>query len=250
MLKVFEKYAEYYDLIYQDKDYEQGCDFIDHVFANHSPKPVKTILDAGCGTGGHAIPLVKRGYKVTGFGASEVMLRRAKERAEGVSFHLMDIRNFSLEEKFDACICMFAVMNYLTENEEIQRALANVRRHLKLDGLFLFDFWNGLAVLRILPEARVKTVVGEGKKVVRFVHPELDAFHHLCKSHYHLIVAQGNTLIDELEETHILCYFFPQEIIHYLKEAGFEVLKICPFLDLKGKLDEKIWNAMAIAKAR
>ena len=247
---VFEKYAEYYDLLYQDKHYEQECDFIERIFARYSPKLVETILDAGCGTGQHAMSLTKRGYRITGFDASEVMLRKAKEKAEGVIFHLMDIRNFSLEEKFDACVCMFAVMDYLIENEEIQNALANVRRCLNPGGLFLFDFWNGLAVLRILPEARVKIVAGEGKRVVRFVYPELDAFRHLCKSNYHLIVTQGKTIVDEIRETHVVRYFFPQEIIHYLEEANFEVLKICPFLDLEGKLDEKAWNAMVVARAR
>jgi len=29
VLKPFGKYGEYYDLIYQDKDYEGECDFID-----------------------------------------------------------------------------------------------------------------------------------------------------------------------------------------------------------------------------
>ena len=42
----------------------------------------------------------------------------------------------------------------------------------------------------MLPETRVKTVTGDGMKVVRFVQPELDAFNHVCKSHYHLIVTK------------------------------------------------------------
>src|SRR4030042_1243417 len=161
MLSVFNKYGKDYDLLYQDKDYEEESDFIEHLFKKYSQKSVKTILDAGCGTGGHVIPLAKRGYKVTGFDASEVMIQKAKEKAEGIPFYVMNIGNFNINEKFDACICMFAVMNYLTSNEEIQQALANVRRHLKSDSLFIFDFWNGLAVLRLLPEARVK-VVGSG----------------------------------------------------------------------------------------
>lgn len=131
---VFGKYAEYYDLLYQDKDYERECDFIERIFSGYSPNPVKTILDVGCGTGQHAMCLTERGYKITGFDASEAMLRRAKEKALGVSFHLLDIRNFSLEERFDACVSMFAVMNYSTENVEIQKALMNLRRCLEPGG--------------------------------------------------------------------------------------------------------------------
>jgi len=63
-VKSFERYAEYYDLIYQDKDYEKEYDFIEEIFQNFSSNPVKTIFDGGCGTGGHAIPLAKRGYQI------------------------------------------------------------------------------------------------------------------------------------------------------------------------------------------
>jgi len=253
MSEVFRNYGKYYDLLYQDKDYEKECNFIEDIFRRYSQKPVETILDAGCGTGGHAIPLAKRGYRVSGFDASEIMIQRAKEKskAEGIEieFRVADICDFNMDMRFDACICMFAVINYLTKNDQIQHALANIRRHLNPDGLFIFDSWNGLAVLRILPEVRVKIVEGEGKKVIRFVHPELDAFHHLCKDHYQLIVTQGNTIIDEVKETHVIRYLFPQEITHYLEEAGFEVLKICPFLDLEGEVDENVWNMTVIAKA-
>jgi hypothetical protein len=44
-------------------------------------------------------------------------------------------------------------------------------------------------------------------------------------------------------------FYFPQELKYYLENAGFEVLKICPFLDLNGCVDEHVWNIAVIAKA-
>lgn len=259
-MKPFGKYSEYYDLIYQDKDYERECDFIEEVFRNFSAKHIRTILDAGCGTGGHAIPLAKRGYSVTGVDASEVAVKIAKMKGKQsnlrstrlfeVDFHARDIRHFQLNRTFDACICMFAVMNYLTGNEDIQSALRNIREHLEKDSLFIFDCWNGLAVLRILPSVTVKTVIGEDKKVIRIARPELDALHHLCRVNYHLIVTQNNAIADELEETHVVRFLFPQEIAHYLEDANFELLRTCPFLDLGGKVDENVWNIALVARAR
>jgi len=259
-MKPFGKYSEYYDLIYQDKDYEGECDFIEEAFRNFSSKPIKTILDAGCGTGGHSIPLVKRGYSVTGIDVSEVAVKIAKKKRKQsnsrstrlfeVNFYAMDIRLFQLNRTFDACICMFAVMNYLTGNEDIQSALRNIREHLEKDSLFIFDCWNGLAVLRILPSVTVKTVIGEDKKVIRIARPELDALRHLCRVNYHLIVTRDNAIVDEIEETHVVRFLFPQEIAHYLEDANFELLKICPFLNLEGKVDENVWNIAIIARAR
>ena len=165
-MRSFEKYAEYYDLIYKDKDYEKECDFIEKIFRKYSGRPIKTILDAGCGSGGHAIPLAKRDYAVVGFDPSEVMIRKAKKRTEkekitNLDLHLRDMRDFQLDGKFDACVCMFAVMGYLSKNQDIKRALTNIRKQLKEDSLFVFDFWNGLAVLRILPSTTVK-IMEEG----------------------------------------------------------------------------------------
>ena len=254
MQKVFGPYGEYYDIFYSDKDYEKECDFVQEIFKVHSTEPVKSILDAGCGTGGHSIPLALRGYKVTGIDASSVMIKKArgKAREAGASptFRSLDIRDFNLGKKFDACVSMFAVLNYLTENIDILGALESIRRHLKDGSIFTFDFWNGLAVLRILPSVRVKVVEKEGLRVIRTVHPEMDVLHHICKSHYHVLVTQGGTILDEFKETHVVRYFFPQEIAHYLDDAGFELLKFCPFLRLNGTVDENEWNVTAIARVR
>jgi predicted TPR repeat methyltransferase len=59
-MDVFKDYAKYYDLLYQEKNYEEECDFIEQVFRGFSKLKVKSILELGCGTGGHAIPLARR----------------------------------------------------------------------------------------------------------------------------------------------------------------------------------------------
>ncbi|OGO21372.1 MAG: hypothetical protein A2144_03875 [Chloroflexi bacterium RBG_16_50_9] len=247
------KYSEYYDLIYQDKDYEAECDFIELVFKKYSREPVKSVLDVGCGTGGHAIPLMKRGYSVTGIDVSATMLEKAKHRAaaSGVTLDVYrkDIRSFNLKREFGACIEMFAVMDYLTETSDLQKALKNIRQHLREGSLFLFDFWNGLAVLRILPEVRVRTFEEKGIKLTRIVRPELDAINHICRINYDLLVKGTGKALEEVKETHTIRFYFPQEIRHHLEECGFKLLKFCPFPDLEGKADENTWSVAAIAKA-
>ncbi len=250
---VFQKYAEYYDLIYQDKNYEEECNFLEEVFRSYQSKPITNILELGCGTGGHAIPLAKRGYKLTGLDGSSVMLEQAekKSREAGVNLalHHADIRRYNLEGKFDAAIAMFAVINYITSNKDLQATFSTVRKHLNQGSLFIFDGWNGLAVMRLLPSARVKVVDNEDIRIIRFVEPELQADKHLCLSHYRMLIIQKGVLIDEIEETHTTRYLFPLEIERYLEDAGFEVLKICPFLDLGGKADENVWNITCVARA-
>jgi SAM-dependent methyltransferase len=254
MGQVFRHYGEYYDTFYHDKAYEEECDFVHEILRKYAQGPVKTLLEAGCGTGGHAIPMARRGYEVTGFDASAVMIRQAREKAEReglpISFHVLDIRDFSLGKAFDACTSLFAVFGYLTETADVLAALARIRGHLQRGSVFTFDFWNGLAVLRELPSVRVKTVERDGRRVIRTVRPELDTFHHLCRSNYHVQVTRGESLVDEFRETHVVRYFFPQEIVHYLEDAGFEVLRLCPFLRPDGRVDEEEWSVTAIARVK
>ncbi len=253
-VSAFGKYGEYYDLLYLDKDYERECDFLESILKKYSSIPIKSIFDGGCGTGGHAIPLARRGYEIIGVDASEVMIGKAREKAKKarleIDFHVADLCTLSLDRKFDAAICMFAVMDYFVANDELGKVMRNIRRVLKEGALFIFDVWNGLAVLRILPEVRVKVMEGGGKRVIRWVHPELDSFNHLCRDRYHLIVTEGEKLVDEVTETHTVRYFFPQEISHYLRESGFEVVELCPFLSLGGKVDENVWNMTCVARAK
>ncbi len=150
-MKSFDKYGEYYDLLYRDKDYDGEYAFIEQILQQFSPRQVRTLLDAGCGTGGHAIPLAKGGYEVTGIDLSETMLDRARRKAEeqglNLSLHVADLRHLALNRVFDACVCMFAVLGYLPQNRDIQQALTSIRAHLREGSLFIFDCWNGLAVL-------------------------------------------------------------------------------------------------------
>jgi len=252
-ISAFNNYSKYYDLIYQDKNYEKECDFIEEIFHRFSVNPVNTILEGGCGTGGHAIILAERGYKITGIDSSEMMIEHTKKKAEqnklNLDFQVGDLREFDLHKKFNACICMFAVMGYITETEDLIKTLKNVRRHLTKGSLLIFDFWYGTSVLHTRPEGRIKIIQDRELRIIRTAEPELDSFNQLCRVSYNLIVLRGKSIIDEVFETHVVRYFFSQEITHYLVDTGFEVVRFCPFLNLDAKVDENVWNLTVIAKA-
>jgi hypothetical protein len=145
---------------------------------------------------------------------------------------------------------MFSVLGYITDTRDLLKSLAQIRGCLKEDGLFIFDCWNGLAVMRILPSERVKIIQNGAKKVIRVATPEVDAFHHVCHVSYQLLVYGDGTVLGEFQERHTIRYFFPQEVVHYLQDAGFEVLKVCPFLGLDGLVDENVWNMTIVSRKK
>jgi SAM-dependent methyltransferase len=245
--KSFDISSEFYDVLYNDKNYEAEADFVEEIFSTFG-KPI-SLLEVGCGTGNYTRIFCQRGYAVSGLDISEKMIRAAKKKCD-CAFHIGDACTFSLGCKFDACVAMFAVMGYMVENSDVMGALSNIRAHLKHGGLFAFDVWNGLAVMRTLPETRVKIVEDGDCKVVRVARPTLKPFNHLCVVDYTYFVLNKKTQsFQEFSEIHKVRFYFPQEIRFFLEQAGFEVLKICPFLDFSGEVDETVWNMAVVARA-
>lgn len=249
-----DRYAEMYDALYATKDYERECDRIQTAFG-HTTRDVHSVLDLGCGTGNHALPLARRGYQVCGVDRSEGMLQRARAKvAQGrgadVQFVLGDLRDVRLGRRFDACIVMFAVLGYQTTNQDVTAALATVHHHLEPDGIFVFDVWNGAAVLSVGPGDRVRTAADGPHRLLRISSGTLDVRRNLCHVHAHQILIAGDQIVSETEETHAVRYFFPMELELLLDHAGFDVMEMTPFDDPHQPLDAGAWNMLVVARRR
>lgn len=247
------EYASAYDYLYHDKDYEKECDFIEAIFQKFTSK-IKTVLDFGCGTGGHALILAKRGYQVTGIDCANDMLAitRKKAKNENLDIKLIksDITNIDLPKKFDAVLAMFAVMGYQTANSSLSSACKAAKKHLRQGGVFIFDCWHGPAVLTEKPSMRMKEVkVNEKDRIIRFTEPILDILTHTVETKFKLLLIRNGHLINETNESHFMRFLFPQEIKYFLKVAGFREIEFRPFLELEKPLTEHDWNMAVIATA-
>ena len=253
-MAVFEKHARYYDLFNDRKDYEGECDFLEEIFGQFAERPVQTILDLGCGTGGHSIPLTRRGYQVAGADVSEEMLsiarRKAFEANLPVEFHAGDVRNVNLERRFDAVISMFAVVVYMVKNRELASMFQTARRHVRPGGLFVFDSWYGPAVLTDRPRDTLKIVEpDDGRRIMRYVQPDIDVLQHMVTLNYTIVELDGDRVLDQTDEVHPLRFLFPQEVAYYMETSGFEVVRLCPFPELGRELTGSDWYMTVIARA-
>jgi len=250
-MDVFKKYADFYDQLYEDKDYKAECDFIEQIFEEYGIKEIASILDLGCGTGSHAIIFAENGYDVTGVDQSETMLNIARAKAsiknKDVKFKKQDIRHLDLPQKFDAAVAMFAVMGYLTSNKDFEDALISDYNHLSSGGLFVFDVWFGPTVLMDKPQERLRRIESSNRKIFRFAHPVLDVIHHTVEVNYTILEITDQE-ISEISEHHLMRYFFYQEIAYLLEKNGFKLLQISPFMDLKRNIDESCWNIVVICE--
>ncbi len=256
MTQIFGRsYADAYDALYQDKEYETECDVIEKVFQDYSSEPVRTVLDLGCGTGNHSIPLAKRGYQVLGIDRSEAMLENARSKAAALDsekypqFLQGDIRTVRIQSKFDAVLIMFAVLGYQLTNADVTTAFETARQHLKPHGLLIFDVWYGPAVLTQKPSERIKIVSRASGQLIRASSGELDTMHHLTHVHYHLWEIEQARLVRETQETHTMRFFFYPEIELFLEKSGLQLLRVGRFPDYDEPPNEETWNVIGIAQA-
>jgi SAM-dependent methyltransferase len=248
-------YAAGYDALYATKDYGLECDVIEAAIQAVG-RPVRRILDIGCGTGGHCQELARRGYGVFGVDQSEAMLaiaRRKIEEQEAASpphYLQGDASSFQISERFDAAIMMFAVVGYLNDNDAVLSALKNIRSHMEVGAPFVSDFWYGPSVLTDPPTDRVRVVDSDGRRILRATQTSLHKETHRAEVNFRLWNLGADGVTSETAETHSMRYFFPLEYEFFLSQAGFTLKSLTAFPSLDEPLSDASWNALAVAVAR
>lgn len=252
-MSIFNSYADYYDLVYQDKDYEGECDFLEEVFRKLSKRRVHSVADWGCGTGNHSVILADRGYKVFGIDGSWAMIRQARSkvrrRRSKVDFVRGSVGSTTLVQKVDAAIAMFAVVSYQSSMRKVNQMFRNVRKNLDRGGIFVFDCWHGPGVLSQKPTDRMKVLRRRGEKVIRFVHSTLDEQRQTVKVSLYVMHSKNRELLNEVNEDHVMRFFFPKELSRALASSGFRILKLGPAYELSRKATQDSWNVFVIAQA-
>jgi SAM-dependent methyltransferase len=238
---IFNNYARYYDLLYQDKDYSAEAQFIDRLIQSQAPN-TSAILELGCGTGNHALLLATAGYCVSGVDLSAEMLEYAQARcdraqpelAARLQFSKGDLRQVRLvgeasqneNLKFDAILALFHVISYQTTNEDLLAAFTTAKIHLKPGGIFIFDVWYGPAVLSDPPTTRIKRLEDRSIQVTRIAEPIMYPNENLVDVNYQVFIKDKTSgTIDELKETHRMRYLFRTELELLLSQLQMQIVE-------------------------
>lgn len=247
---MFKKYAPFYDLMYKDKDYTLEAEYIKKLGIKYHGK-IESILDLGSGTGKHAELLHNMGYEVTGVELSKDMYEVSKQKEkQGLNFINEDLRRLNLDQKFSAVVSLFHVFSYQTDKFDISNFLSTASRHLSTNGLLIFDFWYGPAVINDPPKKKKKVFESDTLKIIRKTKPIQDIHNNIVDVNFKFKVTNKKTENkSKFEETHPMRYFFAPEIDYYLEKAGFKMISCSEFLT-GNKLKEDSFNACVVAKLR
>jgi predicted TPR repeat methyltransferase len=137
-VEAYSRLAGVYDEIVIDPCHGRWASFLDELWSD-DPAGVRSVLDLGCGTGLLAGELIARGYQVVGVDASEAMLALARERlGPEVALSRVTLPDLPIEGRFDAAVCTFDGLNYLTP-DELRLTLGAVADRLRPEGWLVFD---------------------------------------------------------------------------------------------------------------
>jgi SAM-dependent methyltransferase len=218
----FDRYAEYYGLFNQGKDYRAEVDYLEKLISRYAPD-ARSILELGVGTGKHAKIFQEKGYKVIGVEKSPKMAAQAIEN--GVECVVGDISRVELSQQFDAVLSLFHVISYLTNGEDLLSTFKLANKHLQPGGAFIFDVWHSEAVDYQKPEPREKKVSVEGVEVRRSAFPVTHKEAKVVDIEYQFsVVDPEGKLLEQWNEWHPMKHFNVDEICTLASATGFEVI--------------------------
>jgi SAM-dependent methyltransferase len=138
----YDGWAAYYDIIHRGLPGEA------EFYIGQAVRIGGVTLELGCGTGRLAIPMAMSGVNVVGLDKSRLMLEECWDKCEAVGetpgrLWLVqgDMERFALGRSFDFIAMAYRTFMHLLTPDAQRRCLANVREHMKPDGLFALNAW-------------------------------------------------------------------------------------------------------------
>ena len=142
MTDPYEQSVTAYELLHatRGKDYAREAAAVTERIRRRRPEAT-TVLDVACGSGLHLAAFAAAGWDVEGVDLSEPMLAAAAARVPGVGLHAADMRTFRLDRRFDAVVCMFSAIGYMTSAHDLAVAVTNMAEHLLPGGVLVVEPW-------------------------------------------------------------------------------------------------------------
>ena len=141
-MSAYESFADYYDELTENVEYEKMAGYILKILEIHNHKPGK-MVDLACGTGSLTLEFAKKGIDVMGVDASYEMLSVAKNKVleydENIFFVCQKMQELELMEQVDTIVCTLDSINHLEKKSDVQKTFEKVSKHLKNGAYFIFD---------------------------------------------------------------------------------------------------------------
>jgi SAM-dependent methyltransferase len=130
--------APFYDELTREHDYDSWTRHLEEAALRFGVRG-RDLLDAACGTGKSFMPFLERGYAVTACDISAEMVALASAKAPAADVFVADLRALDRIGSFDLITWLDDSVNYLTDDGDLDAALASLACNLAPDGVLVFD---------------------------------------------------------------------------------------------------------------
>lgn len=242
---IFQKYAPFYNAFYEHKNYHVECAYIENIIQELTNEKNISFLDIGCGTGKHAHIFAKNDWQIFGIDTAEAMIVEAKKyETKKLVFRCTEFENANFKTQFNVITSLFAVVSYVTDNQELVEFFKSISKNLTPNGIFIFDVWFATGVLHLKPENRTKIVTFENKTITR----KATSTHFSDKNLVEVCYNFEGKEIEKFEEKHLMRYFEIDELQTLLKNAGLDFIRAEGFMKPNQIPTKEDWNMTIIAK--
>ena len=218
-VEAYTRLAGVYDEIVVDPCHGAWAFFL-HELWTDDEQGVHDVLDVGCGTGLLAGELVALGYRVVGQDGSEAMLARARRLLPPeVQLVRSTLPVLGIEGVYDAAVCTFDGLNYLTP-ADLRSTLAALSPRIRPAGWLVFDVHTDAMMAFTASRPVVHGEQGEHRFVISSV---VDTGARTCDTRIEVASVDG---AGAFSEHHRQYFHRAADIRSSLVDAGFEVTAV------------------------
>jgi len=152
MKKSIYNYPRYYEIAFSYRDIRKEVNFLEKCIHRYSKIKVKNILEIACGPAPYLIELLTHGYNYTGLDQNQRMLNYicrdrtvfcpypiSQNAARKIKLMNVDMRNFTIKNKFDMAFVMLGSLQYILNNNDFLQHLNSVANCLNHGGIYIID---------------------------------------------------------------------------------------------------------------
>jgi ubiquinone/menaquinone biosynthesis C-methylase UbiE len=252
----YDSHSELYDQLYLGLPGEQ--DF----YVSESLKYPSPVLEIGCGSGRITIPIARVGADITGIDNSEGLLKVAREKLDNIktlagNIELInaDMRDFSIDKKFNLVIIPYRAFLHMHTVEDQKKTLNNIRQHMAPGAHLIMNmFFPRIDVMDTYVN-QLGTVVKQVKTLEAKSGNRQIVYDSRQYSSYTQLITQY-FIIEEIDPSGLMVSkkYFPLtlrwvtkfEMQHLLELCGFELVNLYGWFDKREFSDsseEMIWVA-------
>jgi SAM-dependent methyltransferase len=224
----YERFAYLYDELMEEAPYEEWVRFVLKKVEKHGVMK-RDMLDLACGTGELSIRFAKEGFNITGVDLSEDMLTVANAKAEGAGFHIpffqQDMSALEGLRSFDVIGIFCDSLNYLRSEEEVINTFSHVFKHLREDGIFIFDVHSTYKIT----QGFINQTFTLNDDQLAYIWNSFAGEHPNSVEHEltFFVLDENSGKYDRFDELHYQRTYSVEQYKHWLEEIGFNLVEVC-----------------------